>query len=152
MAKLVDILARELVEWPEGASHAVVDTAGTEREVALCFTTGGPPKWQDTLAFSILGDDVPASVFWHSFSTPGAFGLKSSPSAICSYESWKAARATYLSSIHPGRDADIEPEKKPPYAFTEADIRAAFEAGANWMHGAVKDGAAEYVDKLKGVV
>lgn len=74
--------------------------------------------------------------------------------SVITRNQWQAARAAYLASIQPERDADIkrvvESTKKLPYAFTEDDIRAAFAAGANWVLGAVEDGAAEYVEKLKG--
>lgn len=36
------------------------------------------------------------------------------------------------------------------HLFTEDELAAAFAAGANWMRGAVDDGAREYVEKLKG--
>jgi len=131
MAKLVDILARELVEWPKDVSH--IGQASNGDLVAHYY--------HDGFGFSYMGEVVEVAENFIDGHVNSA--------------QWQAARASYLASIQPERDADIEKvvdgTKKLPYAFTEADIRAAFEAGANWMRGAVADGAAEYVDKLKGL-
>ena len=35
------------------------------------------------------------------------------------------------------------------HLFTESELAAAFAAGANWVRGAIEDGAKEYVEKLK---
>lgn len=149
--KLVEILARELEEWPDKATHAAViaDNGG----YVIRFTTGGAPVW-DVNRYTILGTGCGDYVFWVNEKGLDARGLMPQQENMCSREEWQSARAAYLASIQPERDADIkrvvESTKKLPYAFTEADIRAAFAAGANWVLGAIEDGAAEYVEKLKG--
>lgn len=126
--KLVEILARELEEWPNGAEEIGQWPGG---EVAIRNTRGAA---RTLFSSAILATD-------HD-------------TAWCTENDWQAARAAYLASIQPERDAEIAKvvggTKKLPYAFTEADIRAAFAAGANWVRGAIEDGAAEYVEKLKG--
>lgn len=131
--KLVEILARELGGWPAGQDFAWQEDDGEVRfNNSIVF---------DFVATQMANDNIR--------------GLgKGYPKNVVTKEAWKSARAAYLASIQPERDAEIakvvDGKKKLPYAFTEADIRAAFAAGANWVLGAIEDGAAEYVEKLKG--
>lgn len=131
--KLVEILARELEEWPEDQAFAWQDYSGKVR-----FNNS---RTSDFYAGHMATDNI-------------RFFGESRPKNGVTKEAWQAARAAYLASIQPERDAEIakvvDGTKKLPYAFTEADIRAAFAAGANWVRGAIEDGAAEYVEKLKG--
>ena len=131
--KLVEILAQVLEEWPQKQEFAWQDDDGEVR-----FNNS---RASDFFAGHMATDNI------------RALG-ESYPKNGVTKEAWKSARAAYLSSIQPECDADIkrvvESTKKLPYAFTEADIRAAFAAGANWVRGTIEDGAAEYVEKLKG--
>lgn len=131
--KLVEILARELEGWPENQEYA---WQGDDGEV----------RFNNSIAFDFVATHM---------ATDSIRVLEENyPKNGVTKEAWQAARAAYLASIQPDRDAEIkrvvESTKKLPYAFTEADIRAAFAAGANWVRGAIEDGAAEYVEKLKG--
>lgn len=130
--KLVEILARELAEWPEDCLR-ITQRANDELVASAGFGYSRTLKNLPDLPVVTASDRVTAVVTRHQ---------------------WKSARASYLASIQPKRDAEIkrvvESTKKLPYAFTEADICAAFAAGANWALGAVEDGAKAYVEKLKG--
>lgn len=131
--KLVEILARELEEWPEDQDFAWQDNDGEVR-----FNNGIA---YDFVATHMATDNI--RVIGETYPKNGV-----------TKEAWQAARAAYLASIQPERDAEIakvvDGKKKLPYAFTEADIRAAFAAGANWVRGAIEDGANAYVENLKG--
>lgn len=130
--KLVEILARELEEWPADCRR-ITQRANNELVGSSGFGYSRTLTNLPYLPVVTASDRVTALVTRHQ---------------------WKSARAAYLASIQPERDAEIAKvvggTKKLPYAFTEADIRAAFAAGANWVLGAIEDGAAEYVEKLKG--
>lgn len=131
--KLVEILARELEEWPENQEYA---WQGDDGEV----------RFNNSIAFDFVATHM---------ATDSIRVLEENyPKNGVTKDEWLAERAAYLASIQPERDAEIakvvDGKKKLPYAFTEADIRAAFAAGANWVLGAVEYGAAEYVEKLKG--
>jgi hypothetical protein len=88
--KLVEILARELKEWPEGASHIVSASDG-----GIHQTRGGAPghdQNDDVLPFTVLsgcGDEV----FWNNRSV---FWLSVAPddykTAIVTREMWQAAK------------------------------------------------------------
>jgi len=88
--KLVEILARELKEWPEGASHIVSALDG-----GIHQTRGGAPghdQNDDVLPFTVLsgcGDEV----FWNNRSV---FWLSVAPddykTAIVTREMWQAAK------------------------------------------------------------
>lgn len=104
--KLVDILARELEEWPsdECETHAaVVDYRG---DYVIQFTKGGAPAWVGH-SYTILGHGCGPDVYWRDEDPIGARGLKPAQENMCSREEWQAARAAYLASIQPERDAEI---------------------------------------------
>lgn len=84
--KLVDILARELEEWPEGASFA-----WQERDKGVRFH--GRPS-HSFHATQLASDNV--RDFGEGNPTNGVTGRE-----------WKSARAAYLSLIQPERDAEI---------------------------------------------
>lgn len=105
--KLVDILARELEEWADNETHAaVVDEDGG---YVIQFTTGGAPIWNGR-SYTILGDGCGPDVYWRNEDPIDAQGLASAPENMCSREDWQAARAAYLASVQPERDAPAQPE------------------------------------------
>ena len=110
--KLVEILARELEEWPEDQDFAWQDYSG---EVRFNFGIA-----YDFFATQIATDNI-------------RYQGERNPKNGVTKDEWLAERARLA-----------------PACFTEDDIRAAFAAGANWVRGAIEDGAAEYVEKLKG--
>lgn len=84
--KLVDILARELEEWPEGASFAWQDW---DKEVRF---HGRPGK--SFHATQLASDNV------RNYQ-------EDNPNHGVTVGEWQAARASYLASIQPERDAEI---------------------------------------------
>lgn len=107
--KLVDILARELTEWPSNATHAVItETQARSSEVlGICFTECGPPVWHRD-HWTILGGGCGKDVYWLiSHEIENSFGCKQSEENIVSQAAWQSARAAYLASIQPARDPEI---------------------------------------------
>jgi hypothetical protein len=84
--KLVDILARELVEWPGGAEFAWQDW---DKEVRFYGTS-----FHEFYATQLARDHV------RNYESEN-------PKHGVTIGDWKAARAAYLASIQPKRDAEI---------------------------------------------
>lgn len=153
--KLVEILARELMAWPHDEAKICVQDRDGSRDVKFSASTNPPVFDKDDGVWRYALDDG-----WRGKNMRGSLKFVASELAcdaeisVITRNQWQAARAAYLASIQPERDAEIAKvvggTKKLPYAFTEADIRAAFAAGVNWALGAVEDGAKAYVEKLKG--
>ena len=107
--KLVDILARELKEWPIKASHAVItETHARSSEVlGICFTESGPPVWHRD-HWTIIGSGCGQDVYWlKAHDIKFTFGCDQSKKNIASKSEWQSARAAYLASIQPARDPEI---------------------------------------------
>lgn len=107
--KLVDILARELTEWPNNATHAVVTKidAIAGRYIGIRFTECGPPVWNGE-NWTILGDGCGEDVFWMpQHDIQNSFGFDPSEENIASKSEWQSARDAYLASIQTARDPEI---------------------------------------------
>lgn len=107
--KLVDILARELTEWPNNATHAVITElkARSSDVLGVCFTASGPPVWHRD-HWTILGLGCGEYVYWLTeHDIKNSFGCKQSKENIVSQSEWQSARAAYLASIQPARDPEI---------------------------------------------
>lgn len=107
--KFVDILARELTEWPNNATNAVVDDlyAMAGRNIGIRFTECGPPVWNGAY-WTILGNGCGMNVRWLTeHHIKNSFGCKPSIENIVSKSEWQSARAAYLASIQPARDPEI---------------------------------------------
>lgn len=107
--KLVDILARELTEWPINATHAVITEikARSSNVLGVCFTESGPPVWHRD-HWTILGLGCGEYVYWLTeHDIKNSFGCKQSKENIVSQSEWQSARAAYLASIQPARDPEI---------------------------------------------
>lgn len=97
--KLVDILARELTEWPAEASHACMTEEG------LSFTEGGAPAWIRG-KFSILHSGV--EVLWLLRAcTKETYGLQECEEHLVSHGEWESARAAYLLTQQPAQDPEL---------------------------------------------
>lgn len=97
--KLVDILARELSEWPVGASHACMTEEG------LSFTEGGPPGWNG-IRFSILHGE--SDVLWLLRAcTKETYGLQECEEHLVTHGEWQSARAAYLLTQQPAQDPQL---------------------------------------------
>lgn len=121
MSELASVFAREISLWPDKAV-----SASFAANMNIFFITSNG-EIIDTNLFSKGVDAPPFSV---------------------SKEDWKMEKERLDFSIRrPSNSTTCNIEKK---TFTEADIRAAFAAGANWVRGGIEEGAAEYVNKLKG--
>lgn len=136
MAKLVTILARELKDWPVRNDYPLTQAYDGHLFVRCADREYGKETIRTSIFVSI-SDDI--------------------TSATITRAQWEAERARILLENQPEHDAEIKElveiacAKKQPRTFTESDIKAAFEAGANWANGGVKAGADEYVEKLKGL-
>ena len=107
--KLVDILARELTEWPIDATHAVITEtkARSSNVLGVCFTESGPPVWHRD-HWTILGLGCGEYVYWLTeHDIKNSFGLSQSKENIVSQSEWESARSAYLASIQPARDPEI---------------------------------------------
>lgn len=107
--KLVDILARELTEWPSGATHAVITEthARSSNVLGICFTEYGPPVWHRD-NWTILAKGCGKYVYWLTeHDIKNSFGCEQSEENIASKSEWKAARSAYLASIQTARDPEI---------------------------------------------
>lgn len=107
--KLVDILARELKEWPINATHAVITEthARSSKDLGICFTESGPPVWHRD-HWTILGSGCGQDVYWlTAHDIKFTFGCEQSKQNIVSKSEWQSARAAYLASIQPARDPEI---------------------------------------------
>lgn len=157
MADFLKIVAENVSEWPEGASHCIFGTQYTNKPDCICFVTHGPPHW-DGDEWQIEGGDVSDDCYFLCVVViENKFGLVRSKEYIVTRAQWEAERARLLLDNQPDRGQEIKElveiacDNKSQHTFTESDIKAAFEAGANWANGGVKAGAAEYVEKLKGL-
>lgn len=107
--KLVDILARELEEWPSNATHSVITEtqARSSKVLGICFTESGPPVWH-RYHWTILGSGCGEDVYWLiSHDIKFTFGCEQSKENIVSKSEWQSARAAYLASVQPERDTEI---------------------------------------------
>lgn len=107
--KLVDILARELTEWPINATHAVVTEtkARSSNVLGVYFTQSGPPVWVRD-HWTIIGSGCGEDVYWMiANDIQNTFGLSQSEKNIASKSEWQSARAAYLAGIQPARDPEI---------------------------------------------
>jgi hypothetical protein len=94
------ILARELKEWPNYATHAVITKEiSHDNSAALAFTKRGAPIWDsEKKDFSILAKGCAKDVFWlHSATIHSNFGLDASPENIVTRAEWEADRALLAS-------------------------------------------------------
>lgn len=107
--KFVDILARELAEWPSSATHAVITEAKARSSevLGICFTESGPPVWHCD-HWTIIGSGCGEDVYWLTeHDIKNSFGCEQSEENIVSQAEWQSARAAYLASIQPARDPEI---------------------------------------------
>lgn len=88
--KLVDILARELTEWPNEAIYAFQDH---DKELVFVFRDNNPSESGGFLS-DLCYDHV------RQFA-------KQAPDRGVTRAEWQSARAAYLSSIQPARDPEI---------------------------------------------
>lgn len=90
------ILARELKEWPNYATHAVITKEiSRDNSAALAFTKRGAPIWDsEKKDFSILAKGCAKDVFWlTNVAIDQDFGLETSPENIVTRAQWEAERA-----------------------------------------------------------
>jgi hypothetical protein len=150
MAKLKTLLAQKLPEWPEGvlyidqtctgALFGAYDRVGIHYK-KIEVSLGLAHDWTDALVTRAQWQAERDRIAANQQATKEAREIASGKGLIFGSVDEMCAE---LEALATG-------QKKLPYAFTEADIKTAFEAGANWMRGAGEAGADEYVDKLKGL-
>lgn len=102
--KLVDILARELEEWPEGASHAVCPGLNGNGKFHASYTQRGAPvpdRHDKEHTWTICDYNVDASVRWLGVSTTLSKGPEDRKTAIVTHAQWQAAvEALKSPSLH----------------------------------------------------
>ncbi len=111
MAKLVDLLAKHLKEWPDGATHAVVDK-DCRGKSKVSFTTGGAPEWRESLRdWTVLGG-CPLEVEWLIDHEMDSHGLVAAPHQIVTKSEYLAARdrlhADTLKDMRKSTNADAD--------------------------------------------
>lgn len=125
--KLVEILAEKLLKWPEHWVCVVQDEDGERKPSRYAYIDiGMDGVWQ-------RGGHAVSGAFY-------AEKARDRKIAKVTYSDWSKARAQLLleeNQIGAPESEIIEPVR----IFTEADIRAAFAAGANWVRGGIEEGA-----------
>lgn len=92
--KLVDILARELEGWPEGASHAVCPGLNFGGKPYTSFTQNGAPapdKFDLAHTWTICGEAIKSPCQWISFKLPLSQEPEDRKTAIVTRSQWQAA-------------------------------------------------------------
>lgn len=91
MAKLVEIAAKNVKEWPQRATHLVIVECGWGKGIVASFTQCGPPVFRNG-AWTILHPDCGADVFWLE-KIDDSFGLEELEENIITRAQWEAERA-----------------------------------------------------------
>lgn len=106
--KLVDILARELEEWPHEEAKLCVQDRDGSRDVKFSASTDSPVfDKSDGVWRYALGDAWRGESMIGSFKFVASKLADDSETAVMTRSQWQAARSAYLASIQPERDAEI---------------------------------------------
>lgn len=106
--KLVDILARELEEWPHEEAKLCVQDRDGSRDVKFSASTDSPVfdksdgVWRYALGGAWRGESMSGSLKFVASKL-----ADDAETAVMTRSQWQAARAAYLTSIQPERDAEI---------------------------------------------